>query len=132
MNHSTFKTLALYSIAVGTSIVLLFFVVLCSWIGYEVNSQCKKAQLTHTGTCIEALTEVVKDDNASFSDRNSAIWSLGQLGDARALPVLLKYYTGNIPSREPLNKTISQYELKKAIALAKGGLNLSAFIWRSK
>jgi hypothetical protein len=73
----------------------------------------------------------LEDENRSFKARNSAIWALGQFGDSRALPVLEKYYTGNIPDREPLNGTISQYELKKAIKLAKGGTNISAFIWRT-
>jgi len=55
---------------------------------------------------------------------------LGQLGDNRTLPVLQSYYTGDIPEREPLDKTISQYELKKAINLTSGGFNMSAIIWR--
>ena len=56
---------------------------------------------------------------------------MGQIGDSRALPVLQNYYTGNIPPREPLSKTISQYELQKAIDLARGEFNLSAWAWRN-
>jgi len=52
------------------------------------------------------------------------------LGDSRALPTLQKYYTGNIPNREPLDGVISQYELKKAINLTSGGVNLTAIFWR--
>jgi hypothetical protein len=55
---------------------------------------------------------------------------LGQYGDNRALPALQNYYTGDIPEKEPLDKMISQYELKKAIKLAKGGLNITALFWR--
>jgi len=55
---------------------------------------------------------------------------LGQLGDSRALPVLQGYYTGNIPSKESLDKTISQYELEKAIKLTSGGFNVTAIFWR--
>jgi hypothetical protein len=46
------------------------------------------------------------------------------------MPVLKNLYTGDIPERESLYKTISQYELKKAINLTGGGLNISAFVWR--
>jgi hypothetical protein len=56
---------------------------------------------------------------------------LGELGDSRALPTLKSLYTGNIPERESLYKTISQYELKKAIALTSGEPNITAFIWRN-
>jgi hypothetical protein len=91
--------------AVGLSIMLLFFMIGCSWIGYEVKIACEGA-------------------------RNRAIWALGQLGDERALLVFEKYYTGEIPEREPLSEVISQYELKKAIKMAEGGVNLSAWVWR--
>jgi hypothetical protein len=73
---------------------------------------------------------LVKDNNQSFRNRNSAIWALGQLGDPQALPILQSLYTGMIPDREPLDAGISQYELKKAINLVNGGTNISAPVWR--
>ena len=121
----------LFLLALGTSIFLLFFVISCTWIGYDVKNQCERAKRKYQrGDCVEVLSALVADENAGFRQRNEAIWALGQLGDARALPVLEKLYTDNIPPREPYDKGISQYELKKAIKLAQGGLNLSAFIWR--
>ncbi|MGI5826695.1 MAG: HEAT repeat domain-containing protein [Patescibacteria group bacterium] len=116
--------------AIGVSIFLLFFIISTTWIGYGVKSQCQEAQRDYSRDCVESLISLLEDENRSFRERNSAIWALGQLGDNRALPVLEKYYTGNIPDREPLDGTISQYELKKAINLASGGLNLGAFVWR--
>ena len=89
-------------------------------------------QKEHTaGDCVEALITTLEDANNPFRTRNEAIWALGQIGDSRALPVLQNYYTGNIPPREPLSKTISQYELQKAIDLARGEFNLSAWAWRN-
>jgi hypothetical protein len=127
---SMIKQKLFYLGAIGVSIILLFFIIGATWIGYEVKSACREAQRTYDGDCAEALISLLKDENRSFRERNSAIWALGQLGDSHALPVLEKYYTGNIPDREPLDETISQYELRKAINLAGGGLNISAFVWR--
>lgn len=125
-----FLSTSVYLIAVGISLCVLFFVVACTWIGYEVKNACKQAQTEYTGDCIEALSQVVGDSSKPYRQRNSAIWSLGQLGDARALSALQSEYTGNIPDREPIDQTISQYELKKAINLVNGGVNISAIIWR--
>ena len=111
-------------------------------IGYDVKSHCQEAKREYPTSsrfsrdfegqvdCVEALISVLNDKSKGFRVRNSAIWALGQFGDSRALPVLEEYYTGNIPPREPLDKTISQYELKKAINLAKGGFNITAVFWR--
>lgn len=132
--NKTAKTLVntvLYVSAIGISIFLLFFVIISAWIGFDVKRQCVEAKRIYKGDCIEALINVLDDDANRFRERNNAIWALGQLGDERARPVLEKYYTGHIPDREPLDKTISQYELKKAINLTRqGSPNITAFIWR--
>ena len=124
------KQVFLYVATIGLSIFLLFFFICCSWIGYEVKNKCQEAKGDYGGDCVEALVELLGDESKEFRSRNDAIWALGQLGDSRALPILQSYYTGNIPPRESLNKTISQYELKKAINLASGGLNITAVFWR--
>lgn len=121
----------MYMFVIGFSICVLFFVIGCSWIGYEVKKQCVDATREYGGDCVEALITTLNDENNGFRDRNDAIWALGELGDSRALPVLQGYYTGDIPEREPLDKVISQYELKKSVNLLEGGINISAFIWRS-
>jgi hypothetical protein len=124
------KNKILFLGAIGISVFLLFFVVTCTWIGFDVKTQCRDAKSQYGGDCTEALISLLKDENQRFRLRNSAIWALGQLGDRRALPVLQSFYTGNIPDREPLDKTISQYELKKAINLTGGGKNMTAVFWR--
>lgn len=121
----------IYLCAIGLSIFVLFFVITCSWIGYDVKKQCRDVKAEYGGDCVQALTALLNDDHRGFRARNNAIWALGQLGDARALPVLESYYTGNIPPKEPLDKSISQYELKKAINLTKGGFNIGAIVWRN-
>lgn len=120
-----------YLLAVGVSITLLIFFIGGVWIGHEAKSLCQNAQWQYGGDCVEALITQLNDEHQGYRTRNHAIWALGQLGDARALPTLEQHWTGNIPDREPLDETISQYELKKAINLASGETNVSAFIWRS-
>lgn len=118
-------------IAVVADMLVLMFIITSIWIGQDVNKQCKIAQVRHQGDCIEVLMKYLQDDKNDFKSRNSAIWALGQLGDKRALPILEKYYTGNIPKKESLDKGISQYELQKAIKLANGGFNITRFIWKN-
>lgn len=131
MTNKYFKDKLFYIIAIGISVFLLFFVITCTWIGYEVKNQCQETISEYGGDCVGALTALLNDENRGFKARNDAIWALGQLGDSRALPVLQSYYTGNIPPREPYDQTISQYELKKAINLTGGGINIGAWIWRN-
>lgn len=133
MRHKKIVSTTLYVATIGFSIFLLLFVIACTWIGYEVKRTCQDAQREYGAErqdCVTALITLLNDDHQSFRSRNDAIWALGQLGDSRALSTLESFYTGTIPPREPLDKTISQYELKKAINLASGGTNITAFIWR--
>lgn len=109
---------------------LFIFFATSSWIGFGVNDHCNQAQNQFEGDCVEALMQTVEADFTSYAEKNSAVWTLGQLGDDRALPLLESKFTGEIPEHEKWNETLSQYELSKAINLLKGGFNLSAFIWR--
>ncbi len=131
MKIKNLREIFLYPLAIGVSLFLLILFIGSVWIGYEVNDNCQNAQKQYGGDCIESLIDQLNDDNQNYASRNEAIWSLGQFGDARATSTLEKYFSGDIPDREPLDKTISQYELKKAINLTKGGRNFPAFIWRT-
>lgn len=114
-----------------TGVLLFLLVITCLLIGSDVKKQCQEAKREYGDDCVEALIRLVNDEKKDFRTRNSAIWALGQLGDRRALSTLQKYYTSNIPPKESLFKTISQYELKKAIELTSGGFNLTAIFWRN-
>jgi hypothetical protein len=108
----------------------LFFLVTGVWIGFGVKDNCRTAQEKYGENCVNSLVLLLDNDDEDFRSRNSAIWALGQLGDEKSLSVLEKYYTGDIPDREPLDQGISQYELKKAINLTGGGFNITAIVWR--
>lgn len=131
MNGHAFASRIVYGAAVAGSVILLLVLLTFISIGYEAKRLCQEAKWEYRAVdCVTALTAQLDDTNQGYRTRNHAIWALGQYGDARALPVLRKYYTGTVPGREPLDETISQYELSKAIALANGGTNIAAWMWR--
>ena len=111
-------------------IAVLIFIITSLWIGSDVRRYCKRARQIYGGGCFSALSEMVDDTGMPFRDRNHAIWSLGQLGNPKALTYLNKYYTGNIPKTENLDAGLSQYEMSKAMKLMQGGLNIGAIVWR--
>ncbi len=117
-----------YIIGVGVVLFLFVFLITCSQIGYEVKKQCRIAQNRYGGECVDALMSEVADQS-SQAGKNDAVWTLGQLGHKKALPFLEKYDTGKpLPDREPWNEGVSQYELRKAIKLLKGGINFCSFV----
>jgi hypothetical protein len=122
----------LYSAIVGVGFFILVFLITCTFIGVDVRERCLAAKAKYSGDCVQALTQTLDDESNTFRERNYAIWSLGQLGDSRATEVVSKYYTGNIPDREPYDDGLSQYEMKKALKLLNGGFNITHLIWNQK
>jgi len=128
---SKHKDWIIYGGAIIIVVVLFLFLLSVNIIGYSVKEKCQLAQDRYEGDCVEALIAFLDDGANSYRSRNSAIWALGQLGDSRALPTLRSYYTGYEGGPVTrLTEGLSQYELKKAIALAEGGLNITVFFWR--
>lgn len=123
----------LYWMVLGVGFIVLVFLVTATWIGVDVRERCQTAQSQYEGDCVEALIQVVDgEDINSFRKRNQAIWALGQLGDdrgGRTSEIIEKYYTGEIPDREPYDDGLSQYEMKKALKLLDGGWNVTHFVW---
>jgi hypothetical protein len=112
--------------AAGAVLVLAFLAV--SWrIGSDVWAMSRVAVEEYGGDPISALMTYVESSEHSLRDRNRAVWALGHLGDARALPVLEKHHTGEPCDHE---RRLCQRELWKAIQLCRGGLNLPALVWR--
>ena len=63
-------------------------------IGSAVRAYSQNAQTYFHGKRVEALIAMVECESCYLPDRNNAVWTLGQLDDTRALPVLEKYYVG--------------------------------------
>lgn len=124
------KNLVIYFISIGVIIVAFFFLLSVSIIGYSVKEYCQMAQAKYEGDCVNVLISYLEDENNDMSNRNSAVWALGQLGDKRALPVLESYYTGYNGERCNRSQELSQLELKRAIGYMHGNLNITPFFWR--
>ena len=107
--------------------LVIAFLAVCFIIGHGVNSISEKALRDHPGDKVAALMALVESEQHTYHDKNHAVWALGQLGDRRALPLLRKYYTG---AESGDDTSLSQYELKKAIALCEGEINIGALVWR--
>lgn len=121
------KILFILSFSILFLFLLIFFLSLLV-IRNSVFTRCNENQNLTTGTCQKDLEILLMDENQSFRKRNQAIWVLGQLADKKSLPVLEKYYTGNIPKKESLDKSLSQYELQKALKWCRQG-NITSWMY---
>ena len=116
-----------YTLLIGCIGLVILYAFACFSIGAGVKEICDEATRIYPGDKVEALIKYIDSDEHPLRKRNRAIWALGQLGDPRASPILEKLYTG-----EPCNhfKYVCQYELKKALKLCRGEINITAWTWR--
>ena len=119
-----------WSIWTSAAIVIALAVLFCVaelMIGSGVREFSEKAQTHFPGDRNTALIAMVECGSCRMSDRNHAVWALGQIADQRALQILEKHYTG-----KPCNhqRTLCQYELEKALRLVRSGHNTESFFWR--
>jgi hypothetical protein len=108
-------------------LVLLVSLVLCvsalgvlrQQIQSDLNRWCVTAQAAHPhpGDDVAALLDYVQSEAHSLSQRDQAVWALGQARDPRALAVLEGCVTGQSCDHA---RHLCQHELGKAIALCKG------------
>ena len=104
-------------IALGAIVLAVVgLVALGWWIQIAAREMGTAATREFPGDRVEALMALVESDRHTLDQRNHAVWALGQLRDARALPVLQTYCTG-----QPCDhaRYLCQSELKKAIRLLK-------------
>jgi hypothetical protein len=114
---------ALVLVAAGLGTVWLIGLAISS----AVHAASEAALLEQPGDRVLALMAYVESPKHTLRDRNRAIWALGQLGDARALPVLETNFTGRDCDHA---RALCQYELRKAIRLCRGATNVAAVAWR--
>lgn len=123
------KRLLLYLLGIGITFCIFIFLLSINLIGHSVKEKCKIAQDRYKGDCVEALISYLDDENNGFYSRNSAIWTLGQLGDKRAMSILKKYHTGYNGERIDRSKELAQLEIERAIGYMEGNWNMTKFFW---
>ena len=115
----------------GTLTCVVFFLIVYAYACWNIGSGVRvisaKATQQYSGDRVEALITYMQSEKHSLKNRNRAVWALGQIGDERALSALEKFHKGKPCDHD---KYLCQYELKKAIDLCKGGLNLCAWVTR--
>jgi hypothetical protein len=126
---SKFTTILIVTGFVGLA-TLLYLIPLLNWsIRVPLKSMCEEAQAEFGKDCVESLCAYLESDKHTLSEKNQAIWALGQMADPRALTTLEKFYTGE-PCPKPCNKEdrICQYELAKAIQWCNEGTLFSRWM----
>ena len=96
-------------------------------IGSSVHAAAATALREQPGDRVPALIAYVASPAQTLPARNRAVWALGQMGDARALPSLEQHLTGRDCEHD---RALCQRELRKAIRLCRGTPNILAFTWR--
>ncbi|MFB0524791.1 MAG: HEAT repeat domain-containing protein [Phycisphaerae bacterium] len=121
------KKVLVYGILFCFTFLFITYLMACWSIRSSVKEISAEATQQYQGDRVEALIAYINSEDHNLKEKNHVVWALGQLGDERALPVLEKSYTG-----QPCNhdKSLCQRELRRAIKLCKGGLNLTAWLPR--
>jgi hypothetical protein len=89
------------------------------WIGHGIKENISIAKQQYPGKAEDALIEYLSDTTNSPQDRSQvAIWTLGEIGSMKALPVLYKYYKNDPEGKLCKGRhdlMLCQRELHKAI-----------------
>jgi len=113
---------------IGLAIIFYTFFVI-----YQgVKNNCLEAQKEFNKDCVSSLMAVVKSEKASFRVKNSAVWTLGQLADKKALPFLTELNQSS-PKQEKckLDQNICKYEVEKAVKWCNEG-NLTNWMYKDR
>jgi hypothetical protein len=111
------KRIFLFGTLILALVLILGFIGLKLWIKIEANNIASRAMEAYHKDKVESLLLVIDSFEYTFKERNQAIWSLGVLGDDRALARLESLQTHEKCNH---NKGLCQYEIKKAILKIKG------------
>ncbi len=112
---------------IGLGAIVLGFGIGSFSIYRGIRDIAEEASAAHEGDKITALMAYVDDESHGLHRRDKAVWALGQLGDARALPVLERFDTGESCDH---SRYLCQRELCKAIRKCRGAVNITSWVNR--
>ena len=130
---SRLPKILLKAISIALLVCVLVIALFSLWIELHVKKMCDMATQKYPGDKVEALMKSVETGEYGYNaDRykmnNHIFWTLGQLGDKRALPFLRDLLTGEECDHET---NICQGEIHEAIEkIERNGFNLPKFLWR--
>ena len=105
--------------------IIVFALATTFYIELRVQRTCKIATERYSGEKIQALITMVKDESGCSKQKARALWTLGQLGDKRALPFLRENYG------DKTEDNLCIYEAQYAILkIEEKRFNLPGFLWR--
>lgn len=99
------------------------------YIAREVSSTAVRAAEMYGEDRVLALLQAIDCTSCDLAWRNRAVWALGELEDARALPALRSHLTGRACDH---TLDLCQYELDKAIRKTEGTWSTLRRIWRRR
>lgn len=123
-------------ILTGAIFILFFFFLTFSFslvvIRQDVIKICLAARKIYRTNCLDSLILLVKSNNSSFRLKNSAVWTLGQLAEKKALPFLYQV-NQSLPEQKKCDydNYLCQYEVKKAIKWCQKG-NVTSWMYKNR
>jgi len=125
------KIILILVASVSIFAIILFF---CSFmvIYQDVKDNCLEVQKEYGDDCVSSLIKLVQSENHTARSKNSAIWSLGQLADKKALPFLYELDKSLLPQEKcDLDKYLCKYEVQKAIKWFQKG-NITSWMYGNR
>lgn len=121
---------------VKKTVILLtvFFLIVftASFIGIynDVKNNCLKAKKTYNQDYVNSLIQTIQSDKTSVREKNSAVWTLGQLADKKALSFLYEL-DKETPGQDrcSYDNYLCKYEIKKAIKWCENG-NVTSWMYK--
>lgn len=122
------RLLVIFLILVFGALVFFGFSLFTIYSG--VKTACLKAKEEYRLDCVDSLIAYVNSEKASFREKNSAIWALGQIADKKALP-FLEELNDSLPAQESCqyDHFLCRYEVEKAIKWCREG-NITHWMYR--
>jgi hypothetical protein len=109
---------AIIAVTAATAVGLLTVsVIIPLYMDYHVKCYCAEARDLYAGDAVEALIAFLGSDRHTSAEKNHIIWTLGELRDPRAVPVL-RGLLAHEASYGP--DAVSLYEVRKALDKIEG------------